>query len=76
MMTPALMRESHHWAMMVDLLVQGEIARATDLACQRLKSLEGYAKGVTLDVTRNLELVPLEKASLASPTETICRLQG
>ena len=41
------------------------------MACQRLKSLEGYAKGVSQDVTRNLELVPLEKGSLASATETM-----
>jgi hypothetical protein len=70
-MTPAVSRESHHWAMLLDLLIKGEIARAADLGCQRLKSLEGYAKGVTLDVARNLELVPLERTSLASPTETM-----
>ena len=69
-MTPALSRESHHWSTLVDLLLQGEVARGVDLACQRLKSLEGYAKGVTLDVTRQMELVPHEKASLATQTET------
>ena len=51
-MSPALTRESFHWAMLIDLLVQGEVARGVDLACQRLKSLEGYAKGITLDVAR------------------------
>jgi len=69
-MGPALSRESHHWSMLVDLLLQGEVARACDLACQRLKSLESYSKGVTLDIARNLELVPPEKTSLASRTET------
>lgn len=64
-MTPALQRESHHWSMLLDLLVQGEIARGCDL-----KSLESYARGVTLDITRHLELVPAERASLATATET------
>ena len=68
-MGPALSRESHHWAMLVDLLVQGEIARGCDLACQRLKSLESFSKGVALDVSRHLELVPQDKASLTTATE-------
>ena len=49
---------------MVDLLLRGEVARGCDLACQRLKSLESYAKGVTLDISRNLELLPPERTSL------------
>ena len=69
-MTPALSREAHHWSLLVDLLLKGEIARGCDLACQRLKSLEAYAKGVVLDISRQLELVPPEKASLTSLTET------
>ena len=66
-MTPALSRESHHWSTLVDLLLQ--VARGVDLACQRLKSLEGYAKGVNINVTRQLELIRQEKVSLTSQTE-------
>ena len=69
-MTPALQRESHHWAMLLDLLIRGEVARGCDLAAQRLKSLESYARGVTLDITRHLELVPNERATLTTATET------
>ena len=68
-MSPALSRESLHWATLVDLLLQGETARATDLACQRLKGLEAYAKGVHIDVSRRLELIPGEKESLTRPSE-------
>ena len=68
-MTPALSRESMHWASLIDLLLQGEVARATDLACQRLKSLESYAKGVQLDISRRLELIPAEKESLTRASE-------
>eukprot|EP00435_Cladocopium_sp_Y103_P025411 s123_g6.t1 len=69
-MRPALSRECHHWSMMVDLLLQGEPARAADLGCQRLKSLEAYSRGVHLEVSRNLELVPPERSSLAGQAET------
>eukprot|EP00435_Cladocopium_sp_Y103_P065549 s527_g27.t1 len=69
-MGPALSRECHHWALMLDLLLQGEAARAADLGCQRLKSLESYARGTTLDVARHLELVPPEKPALAGQAET------
>lgn len=69
-MSPALSRESYHWAVLMDLLLQGEVARGVDLAAQRLKSLESYAKGVALDVSRNMELLPPEKSLLASATET------
>ena len=68
-MTPALARESHHWAMLIDLLLKGEIARGCDLACQRLKSLESYSRGTLLDISRNLELLPPERASLTTQTE-------
>ena len=69
-MSPALSRESHHWASLIDLLVQGDVARACDLACQRLKALESYSRGVTLEIARQLELIPAERPSLASQTET------
>ena len=40
------------------------------MAAQRLKSLESYARGITLDISRNLELLAQEKVSLATSTET------
>ena len=68
-MSPALSRETMHWCSLIDMMLEGEIARSLDLACQRVKSLESLSKGVQADVARKLELIPPERESLTSQGE-------
>ena len=68
-MSGPVARESHHWGLLLDLLLSGQVAAAADLAAQRLKALEGHAKGMKPELLRQLELVAQEKPSLASTTE-------
>ena len=68
-MSGPVARESHHWGLLLDLLLSGQVAAAADLAAQRLKALEGHSKGMKPELLRQLELVAQEKPSLTSTTE-------
>ena len=43
-MSGPVARESHHWGLLLDLLLSGQVAAVADLGAQRLKALEGHAK--------------------------------
>ena len=68
-MSGPVARESHHWGLLLDLLLTGQVAAAADLGAQRLKALEGHAKGMKPELLRQLELVAQEKPSLSSSAE-------
>ena len=68
-MSGPVARESHHWGLLLDLLLTGQVAAAADLGAQRLKALEGHAKGMKPELLRQLELVAQERPSLSSATE-------
>lgn len=68
-MSGPVARESHHWGLLLDLLLTGQVASAADLGAQRLKALEGHSKGMKPELLRQLELVAQERPSLSSTTE-------
>ncbi|CAK8987344.1 Uncharacterized protein SCF082_LOCUS930 [Durusdinium trenchii] len=68
-MSGPVARESHHWGLLLDLLLTGQVAAAADLGAQRLKALEGHSKGMKPELLRQLELVAQERPSLSSTTE-------
>ena len=68
-MSGPVAREPHHWGLLLDLLLTGQVAAAADLGAQRLKALEGHAKGMKPELLRQLELVAQERPSLSSATE-------
>ena len=53
----------------LDALVRGDILKAGDIMCQRLKSLEQIAQGSPAHLAMKLEVLPTEKLSLASSQE-------
>ena len=53
-MSGPVARESHHWGLLLDLLLTGQVAAAADLGAQRLKALEGHAKGMKPELLRQL----------------------
>ncbi|CAK9069219.1 Cryptochrome DASH [Durusdinium trenchii] len=68
-MSPVIYREAIHWAATLDLMVQGKVASACDVMSQRLKSLEALAKGMKVDLIKQLELIQVENYGLASSSE-------
>eukprot|EP00913_Durusdinium_trenchii_P030440 g28515.t1 len=68
-MSPVIYREAIHWAAALDLMVQGKTAAACDVMSQRLKSLEALAKGMKVDLIKQLELIQVDSHGLASSSE-------
>ena len=68
-MSPVIYREAIHWAATLDLMVQGKVASACDVMSQRLKSLEALAKGMKVDLIKQLELIQVDNYGLASSSE-------
>ena len=68
-MSPVIYREAIHWAATLDLMVQGKVASACDVMSQRLKSLEALAKGMKVDLIKQLELIQVDHHGLASSSE-------
>ena len=68
-MSPVIYREAIHWAAALDLMVQGKVAAACDVMSQRLKSLEALAKGMKVDLIKQLELIQVDHHGLASSSE-------
>ena len=58
-------------AYIVDLLLQGKVASAVDVATQRMKSLEQIASGGHYKIAQRQELCPQELQSMSSTTETL-----
>eukprot|EP00438_Fugacium_kawagutii_P012773 Skav217633 [mRNA] locus=scaffold1334:5610:19402:- [translate_table: standard] len=66
-----LSRECQTLCYVLDLLLQGRAAAASDVLTQRLKSLEQIGNGGHYTVAQRQELVPLEATTISSPTETM-----
>lgn len=54
---------------MLDALVRGEVLKAADMACQRLKSLEQISHGASPQLAIKLEILPQDRSTLASSEE-------
>ena len=59
-MSAPMFQEALTLATITDLLLRGNPARASDVACQRLKSLEGTSRGQHWSIGRQLELARLD----------------
>ena len=69
-MSPPMAQETLTIAQGLDLLLQGHVAGACDVLAQRMKSLESSARGSHWTVSRQMELVRSDGASMAEEGET------
>ena len=68
-MSPPMAQETLTIAQGLDLLLQGHVAGACDLLAQRMKSLESSSKGCHWTVSRQMELIKSDGASMAEEGE-------
>eukprot|EP00435_Cladocopium_sp_Y103_P048002 s39_g14.t1 len=64
-----LKREHLTLSSVLDALVRGEVLKAADIACQRLKSLEQISQGASPQLAIKLEILPQDRSTLASSEE-------
>ena len=70
-MSGPLARESQTLCYLQDLLLQGKVAAACDVATQRLKGLEQIAAGGHYSIDQRQELVPAEMHQMTTAVETL-----
>jgi len=68
-MSPPMAQETLTIAQGLDLLLQGHVAGACDLLAQRMKSLESSSRGCHWTVSRQMELVKSDGATMAEEGE-------
>ena len=54
-----------------DYMLQGKIAAALDIVCQRIKSLETISKGAHWSTGRQLELIKSDRFSMSEGSEAL-----
>ena len=63
-------------AEVLDAIIVGDLARATDLLVQRFKSREVLAAGGSHDFARQLELIPRRPLGLVTDAERMVATRG
>ena len=63
-------------AEVLDAIIIGDLARATDLLVQRFKSREVLAAGGSSDFARQFELIPRRPLGLVSDAERLIATRG
>ena len=68
-LTPIMSREVMNLCTVIDALLEGKVAFATDVAIQRVKALEAISNGASWAVAQRYELCPPDLGQIASTSE-------